>query len=316
MRYEYSNKKMIEIKENVPLARKTTFQIGGSARYFVEVHFDEHIQGALAWARERDMRFVILAGGSNVLVPDEGLDALVIKITNNRFSFSEDGVMAAAGCNLLELIRAAADVGLGGWEKLAGIPGTIGGAVRGNAGAFGPEIKDFVTWVKVLDSDSGETHEFSNAECEFAYRMSHFKRHPELIITDVHIKLQKTDAAESKRLIAETIQERERRHIQNVRAAGSFFMNPVAPETVRELFEKEKNAKSREGRVPAGWLIEKAGQKGARVGDAEASMQQANYIVNAGSATAADVKALAAQIKKSVREKFGVDLSEEAVVWV
>ncbi len=116
-------------------------------------------------------------------------------------------------------------------------------------------------------------------------------------------------------LIEETIRERERRHIQNVRAAGSYFMNPVAPAHIRELFETEKNTTSREGRVPAGWLIEKAGMKGARVGGAVASEQHVNYLKNDGNATAKDVKELARRIKEAVRERFDISLQEEAVVF-
>ena len=120
---------------------------------------------------------------------------------------------------------------------------------------------------------------------------------------------------ESLRKIEETIAEREKRHLQNVAAAGSFFMNPVAPVDVVALFEKEKHVKSRDSRVPAGWLIEKAGLKGVRVGEAIASEQHPNYIVNTGGATAKDVLALAAKIKDEVKKQFAVDLHEEAAVF-
>ena len=144
--------------------------------------------------------------------------------------------------------------------------------------------------------------------------MSFFKKHPEWIVLDVRIQLKSVEPKEGTRLIEETIAERERRHIQNVRAAGSYFLNPVVPETVRDMFEKEKGVKSREGRIPAGWLIEKAGMKGARKGDAAASVQHPNYLVNLGGASSSDVRALASEIKKKVKEKFGVELQEEAVV--
>lgn len=306
---------MIRIEEQIPLAGYSTFEVGGSARYFVEVRSEEEVRESLAWAREKNIRFTILAGGSNVVIPDEGLDALVIKISGDKYSIVGTIVEADAGVNLLSLIRAASNEKLGGWEKLAGIPGTIGGAVRGNAGAFGPEIKDFISWVRAINTSTGETHEFSNTECEFAYRMSYFKKHPEWVILRVHLELQRVNATESRRQVEETIGEREKRHIQNVRAAGSYFINPIAPQTIREQFEKEKNTRSREGRVPAGWLIEKAGLKGARIGDAEASHQHPNYIVNTGKATSEEVRELAGLIKRVVKEKFGVELEEEAVVW-
>ncbi len=122
------------------------------------------------------------------------------------------------------------------------------------------------------------------------------------------------DAASFEKIIGETIAEREKRHIQNVRAAGSYFLNPVAPAALVAEFEAEKGVASREGRVPAGWLIEKAGLKGTRVGDAAVSEQQANYLINTGAATAADVRELAGNIKEEVRRQFNVVLIEEAVI--
>lgn len=305
---------MQEVKEHVPLAPLTTFNIGGPARYFVDVRSESGIKSAIAWANERSLKFVVLGGCSNVLVPDEGLNALIIHFVGNLYGI-KDGVFDSwAGTNLLVAIKSCAEQGFGGCEKLAGIPGTIGGAVRGNAGAFGSEIKDFVTKVRALNSTTGGTKEFSNAECDFSYRHSFFKDHPEWIITRVSLQLQKIDPATSAQLASETIAEREKRHLQNVKAAGSFFMNPVAPANIVEMFEKEKKVKSREDRVPAGWLIEKAGMKGATVGGAIASLQHPNYIVNQRSATAADVRQLAEKVRTAVHRQFQIQLAEEAAL--
>ena len=305
----------LEIQKHVPLAPLTTFKIGGEAKYFVEVSNEREVKEAIQWAREKSTPFVILAGGSNVLIPDKGLDALVIRVVGDDHTIGGNLLDANPGCNLLSLIRALGEKGLGGWEKLAGIPGSIGGAVRGNAGAFGSEIKDFLERVKVFNIKTGEIREFGNAECEFAYRDSFFKKNPEWVIVRVFIRLQSIETSESQRLTDETVAEREKRHIQNVRAAGSFFMNPVASPEVVLMFEKEKGVKSRGGRVPAGWLIEKTGMKGSSVGDAQASLRHPNYIVNNGNATASDVLVLAGNIKREVREQLGVELQEEAVIF-
>lgn len=305
----------LNIKEHVALAALTTFEIGGVARYFVEVSTEDEVSKAVRWAKEKNIPFIMLAGGSNVLVPDTGLEALVVKVKSNEWKAQGELLEADAGCSLLALIRAAGENGLGGWEKLAGIPGTIGGAVRGNAGAFGSEIKDFVERVRALNTESGEIKDFTNTESDFSYRHSYFKDHPEWIITRITLALHPVQYDISYQLTNETILERERRHLQNVRAAGSFFMNPIAPPNVIEMFEKEKQMKSRGGRVPAGWLIEKAGMKGIQVGDAQASLQHPNYIVNNGNATALQVRELAEKIKSAVEEKFGVRLEEEAVVF-
>src|SRR3990167_8874423 len=151
---------ILDIQENVPLAPMTTFKIGGPARYFVVAKSEADIREALDWAKERKLRHIIWAGGSNVLVPDEGIEALVMCIENQDLSFFSNTLEADAGCNLLSLIRTASEKGLGGWEKLAGIHGTLGGAVRGNAGAFGPEIKDFAQKVRAFNTGTGDIREF------------------------------------------------------------------------------------------------------------------------------------------------------------
>ena len=304
----------MNLRENVALAPLTTFEIGGPAKYLVDVRSESEIREALAWAKDKGVPFVILGGGSNVLVPDSGLDALTIRLRGDLYSCNSGAVDSWAGTDLLKTIQAMGMQGWGGWEKLAGIPGTIGGAVRGNAGAFGPEIKDFVTRVRALNAESGEMRDFTNPECDFSYRHSFFKDHPEWIITRVFLRLEKIEPAESTRLAEETIAEREKRHLQNVRAAGSYFMNPKAPQEIVAMFEHEKQVKSREGRVPAGWLIEKAGMKGVTVGGAIASLQHPNYIVNQGNATAENVTQLADEVKEAVKSQFGVELHEEAAI--
>ncbi len=306
----------LNVQSDVPLAPLTTFNIGGSAKYFADVLTEGEMREAIVWAKEKGIDFVILSGGSNALIPDEGLNKLVIHIRKGNFTISERTLMTDAGCNLLELIRAASKKNLGGWERLAGIPGTIGGAIRGNAGAFGTEIKDFPLKIRALNYRTAEIREFQNADCDFSYRHSFFKDNPGWIITSLAVRLLKVAGAESLRLIEETIAEREKRHLQNICAAGSYFMNPVAPREVQEIFEREKGIKSREGRVPAGWLIEKAGMKGAKVGGAIASPQHPNYLVNIGGATARDVRNLAEKIKNAVTEQYGVQLKEEAEVFL
>lgn len=305
---------MQEVKNDFPLAPLTTFRIGGSAQHFVDVRSEGEVREAIVWAKEHGVRLVVLAGGSNVLIPDGGLDALVMRMRGDLYEFGDGTVDAWAGTNLLVLIEAMGKLGWGGWEKLAGIPGSIGGAVRGNAGAFGPEIQDFVTSVRAMNLKTGETRDFVHSECDFSYRHSFFKDNPDWLVLRVQLKLEKIEPEESALKAAETIGEREKRHLQNVQAAGSFFMNPTAPAHIVEQFETEKQVKSRESRVPAGWLIEKAGLKGAKVGDAIASLQHPNYIVNQGQATAHDVRNLAQLIKLEVSSQFGVELREEAAL--
>jgi UDP-N-acetylmuramate dehydrogenase len=256
----------------------------------------------------------MLGGGSNMLAPDEGLQALVLRMANKGIAREGTALRVAAGEALLDAVRYAAGQGLGGLESLAGIPGTVGGAVRGNAGAFGTEIKDALVSATALDADTGETRVFGNAECEFAYRTSYFKAHPGLIILEAEFALAPVEPMEADKKIMHTLAERTKRHIQDIRSAGSFFKNPFVSRQLQEAFEKEKGAQSKGGRVPAGWLMDRAGLRGASVGDAVASEYHTNYFLNAGAATSAQVKELAAKAKEKVFTEFGVRLEEEAVV--
>ncbi len=172
------NNMALDIRENVALAPYTTFEIGAEARYFIDVWSEDDMREALVWAKEKGIRHMILSGGSNVLAPGENFEAVVIHIVGDWHENKEGLIDAWTGTTLLDLIRVTGMDGWGGWEKLAGIPGTIGGAVRGNAGAFGPEIKDFVTKVRALNVKNDEMREFSNAECDFSYRQSIFKQNP------------------------------------------------------------------------------------------------------------------------------------------
>lgn len=300
------------IHEHMPLAPLSTFRIGGPARWLVSVGSTEELKRALRFAQAQEVSYTLLAGGSNVLIADAGVPGIVIHLENGRFRIAGEYVYVEAGVPLEGLIREMANRGLGGFESLVGIPGSVGGAVRGNAGAFGTEIKDVVTEVRALDTRTGTFFDFCNNACEFSYRDSVFKHEPQWIITHVVLKLHKMDTGTLERTIATTITERERRHLQRVRAAGSFFKNPQAPPAVRALFEYEKQTRCVGRRVPAGWLIEKVGAKGASVGGALASEQHPNYLLNnTGDATANDVLELARQIHEKVLERYNISLEPE-----
>ncbi len=282
--------------------------------YFVQSERVEDIQGAYAFAKEKALPVVVLGGGSNVVVPDDGLDAVVIKIANKGIRQESTTLIVAAGETLLDVVKFAASKGMGGLEGLAGVPGTVGGAVRGNAGAFGVEIKDVLVSATVLDVATGETKTFDVVECAFLYRTSYFKTHAGFVVLEATFALTSTEPPASEARIMHTLAERHKRHIQDIKSAGSFFKNPVVSPELQQLFKEEKGAESKEGRVPAGWLMDRAGLRGARVGDAVASEHHTNYFLNAGKATAAEVKELAAKARAAVKKEFGVELEEEAVV--
>ncbi len=304
----------MDIKRNVPLANHTSFKIGGDAKYFIFVTNEEELVKAVKWAKENDTEYFILSGGSNVLFSDYGFDGLVIKMDMaNRISF-EENVTVSAGVSLKRFLELLAINSLSGFENLYGIPGSIGGAIRGNAGAFGVEIKDNLVKVRVFDSVKEEFAELDKEDMNFKYRYSLIKDNPHLIITHAVFEFDRGNEFDIRKQMFDILKEREKRQLQNVKAAGSFFKNPHAPKEVQKLFEEDKGVESKGGRVPAGWLIDKLGFKGKKVGGAMVSETSANYILNVNNATCEDVLNLAGDIKKKVEREFDILLEEEVSI--
>jgi len=303
---------MIKMQENVPLAPLTSFRIGGNAKFYVEIGSVDELKEALIFAKDKDIKFYVLASGSNLLVSDNGFDGLIIRMKMNDVSAHGELLTAQAGAALIKAINTAAENGLSGMEKMAGIPGTVGGGVRGNAGAFGTEIKSCVKSVEAFDTSKMEIVSFDLTECNFAYRTSVFKENKNLIVVSATFALQKGDVSEIKKLTMDTIMMRASKGLHGVKSAGSFFMNPVTDnKQLLTDFEKEKGTPARNNTLPAGWVIEQAGLLGKKIGGAQISELHANYVVNAGDATASDVIMLVSFVKQQVRDQFGIQLTEE-----
>lgn len=303
---------MLNIQENISLADHTTFRIGGPAKYFTEVVSVEELKEALRYARENQLEFFILGGGSNVLADDRGFAGLVIKMKLNGIKIEGEKMEVAAGVPLAKAISESIKQSLDGLEWAAGVPGTMGGAVRGNAGAFGGEIGNVVESVKVLDVDTLETGVYEAEKCEFGYRRSIFKQNRNLIILLATLKLTAGNAEESRKKTREIIAQRIAKQPKGAASAGSFFINPVVDnDKLIQEFEAEKGVQSKDRKVPAGWLIDRAEMRGKKLGGAMVSDIHPNYIINAGRATAEDVVMLASLVKQQVRDKLGVQLYEE-----
>lgn len=303
----------MEVQEHTPLAPHTTFSIGGNARYFVEARTLDDVQQSIALAQQLHVSVFVLGGGSNTLVHDEGFDGLVIKmsLTQVQIDTEHSTVTAGAGAILRNVIMQSAQKGLSGWAGMYGIPGTIGGAVRGNAGAFGSEMKDVCTGVRAWNSATHEERMFTTEECLFGYRQSFFKKNPEWVILEATLRLTKVSPGEAVAQAEATLVERQKRQIQDIKSAGSFFMNPTVPEAIQKLFEAEKGTPARDGRVPAGWLIDKCGLKGLQEGPVQTGARSANYLINTGGATATEVRATAQKIHDAVYTTFNVDMTPE-----
>lgn len=302
---------MLSIQENILLAPYTTFKIGGPARWFVCVRTAKELQEAFVWAKTKELQTFLLGGGSNILVSDKGFSGLVIHLESSDPRREDFSLIAFAGTTLSSVVDMARDCSLEGMQNLAGIPGLVGGAVRGNAGAFGVEMKDIVFSVKALNGKTLEEKVFSNEECHFSYRMSVFKEEG-WIVTEVVFKLRPGDKETLAKTMEEIVAQRNAKHDQSAFCAGSFFINPIVEnEELRKEFEKETNVLCRENKVPAGWLIDKMGLRGKQMGGAMVSEMHPNYIVNTGEATAEDVVMLMSYVKQQVRDGLGVQLTQE-----
>ena len=286
--YLESIKKLgLTVKTNEPLAKYTTFKIGGPADFFVEVEEEEKLPKLIKLLKELKLPYFILGGGSNLLVADEGFRGVAIKISNIKYKISNRRIVVGAGVSLGRLVELASKNSLAGLEFAAGIPGTVGGAVRGNAGAWGQAIGDRVKRVKIL-TPRGEIKWIKASDCHFSYRQSRFKKTKEIIL-EVELELEKGNKKEIQEKISQNLAKRATQPKEP--SAGCIFVNPKP--------------------FAAGELIDKCGLKGKRIGDAQISPKHANFIVNLGKARAAEVIKLIKLIKEKVKEKFGVELEEE-----
>lgn len=309
---------MLHIQENMPLALYSVFKIGGPARFFAVVKTKDELIEALQFAKEKNQPFFMLGAGSNILVSDNGFNGLGIKNELNAILVDEDArtIRADAGVSMPRLVAEAAKKSIAGFEWGIGIPGSIGGSVRGNAGAFGKEIKDVLVTTEVYDSETGTVEQFSNSACVFGYRDSVFKHASNLVILSAEFRGVAGDKEEIQKKIREISETRLKTQDIGAKCAGCVFKNPEWRQTaknkeqmVRE-FSDLAQFQDRET-IPAGYLIERAGLKGKRIGNAEVSQAHANYIINEGGATADEVTRLITLIKESVRQTYGILLEEE-----
>jgi len=284
------------IRTDVELSPYTTFRTGGRADRFLEVHSAEEMGRAIALAHSLSLPFFILGGGSNVLFDDDGVRGLVIRNISSRVSFRDTAVVAESGISLAALLSDAQKRGLGGLEFLAGIPGSLGGAIFGNAGAYGRSIGNCIEQATIITPD-GEERSVSREYLQFGYRSSRLKAEGGIVLSaTLSLKPADPDAIlhEMKRII----EERRQKHPAAMGSCGCYF----------------KNVDGKDGsgrRISAGRLLEEAGAKGITFGNACVSSLHANFILNHGGATSEEIRNLGEMCKQLVKEKFGIDLEEE-----
>lgn len=286
-----------KIQRNVPLKPLTTFRIGGPAQYFFFAETEEDLAAAIVWATVQKLPFFLLGAGSNILVADEGFPGLVVKLGNGfaSISFDEKNNQVTAGAAVLlpGLGKTLTDLGWEGFEFMCGIPGTIGGAVVMNAGTKNGEIKDVLATARVMRMD-GTVHSLACNELEFGHRTSYFKKSSDLILSVTFTLSKREDPLLLRERVRKSLADRSAKQPKNSRNCGSVF-------------------KSVNDGMQAWKYIDKAGFKGTSEGDALVAEEHANWIINRGSATAADVKNLIRNIQTEVKEKFDVSLEREVI---
>jgi len=281
----------IHIQE--PMSAHTTFRVGGAADCLIEIETVEQLQKLQHYLKELGISYVVLGNGSNTLVSDAGYEGIVLQIGSRMSQIRVEGcrIFAKAGALLSQVARAALEHGLTGMEFASGIPGTVGGAVVMNAGAYGGDMSGIVTHVEVVDRE-GEILELYNDAMEFGYRTSTIHHQP-FTVTEVAFSLKKGNKEQIKARMDEMAQMRREKQPLEYPSAGSTFKRP-------------------EGYF-AGKLIMDAGLKGFGIGGAQVSEKHCGFVINTGNATASDIAALIREIQKRVKEQFRVDLETEVV---
>jgi UDP-N-acetylmuramate dehydrogenase len=280
------------VSEEEPLASRTSFGIGGPADFFVELGRPQAIEELIQGCAERGIPYLLLGAGTNLLVADAGVEGLVVRVVNREHHVDGRQVRAGAGLKMMRLARIVAEAGLRGFEFAIGVPGTVGGAVYQNAGCWGKELREVLVGVEGFMPNAG-IQRWKPADLHFAYRTSALREGALKggLVVEATIQLERGDGEEAKALMAKLTRERGETQPIKTKNCGSVFKNPPGDS--------------------AGRLVQAAGLKGAREGNAVVSPMHGNFIVNEGGATAADVKKLIERVQAEVRRRFNVDLETE-----
>lgn len=282
-------------KKDEPLSNHCTFRIGGPADFFCTAKSTEELQHLIEEAKSSALPYFIFGGGSNILFSDKGFRGVVIKIDSKAVEIKNNEITADAGVTVSQLIKTAAENNLQGLEKWIGLPGTVGGAVRGNAGCNGLETAEILTECQVFDPETTQIKTLTNKDLQYAYRESRLKHTNEIVLTATFKLTPANLTKEEQQFLLDQIRQNRYETQPPGFSSGSFFKNP-----------SQQN--------PAGKLIDQAGLKGTQIGKAKISEKHGNFLQNLGGATASDILALAKLIKKEVRTKFNINLEEEVQV--
>lgn len=299
----------LQVSENVPLARHTRFAIGGSARFFADASTEAALAAAIETIRSEGAALSVIGGGTNLVVSDAGFDGVVLRYIAGSIDITGEFTSAGAGAVLQSLVDATIDAGLHGIQTMTGIPGWVGGAIYGNAGAYGQSIHERVESVRFFDGRV--VREIGNAECEFRYRESIFKQRKDWIVLSATLRLEPGDGAALRATADGILKIRNEKYPPTMRCAGSIFKNLLLVELPESVRAQVPERVVREGKVPSAYFLEVAGAKGMSDGGIRVADYHANLIYNDAGGTAEQVRRIIDELKGRVRERFGFDLEEE-----
>lgn len=302
------------VRENIALKDHTTYRIGGPARAYVALERVEDLPGIIEIVRRRQEPYFLLGGGSNILVSDRGFPGTVIHIQNKGMTVNGERLVAQAGESLADVIGRSIEAGLGGLEWGTSVPGTIGGAVVGNAGAFWGAMDQVVRKVTAYDPSRGIFRTYLNPECGFRYRTSLFKHSGE-IVSEIEFQLTPMDKHELRRKSETIRQYRANRHPTEP-SVGSVFKNIDDKKFIGPFLESHPDAREEytrrwKSKIPTAYLIDLCGLKGLRLGGAQIAYKHSAFIINAANARAEEVIMMVGLIKERVWNAFGIHLKEE-----
>ncbi len=299
----------LTVTPNALLSHYTRFGIGGPADALVDASSEESFAAARDELVQAGLPHTVIGGGSNLVVHDDGFRGIVLRFVAGEIAVYGSRIRAEAGADLEELVDVSIANGLAGIHTMKRIPGWVGGAIYGNAGAYGHSIHESVRSVRFFDGE--EVREFDNAACEFHYRESIFKKHKDWIVFSADLDFPAGDAAELKREADEIQRTRDEKFPLTMKCAGSIFKNILAADLSPSLRERVPEKVVREGKIASAWFLEQVGAKGMKDGGIEVAAYHANLIYNAGGGTAEQVCRILEELKRRVDAQFGLSLEEE-----
>jgi UDP-N-acetylmuramate dehydrogenase len=306
---QFTGSPEVAVLRDVPLAPHTRFGIGGPADVFVETADAASFMLAKKIAAASGLETVVIGGGSNLIVSDVGFRGVVLKLVNREICAAGTSVYVESGLLLQALVDFTVDSGLKGLETMTGIPGFVGAAIYGNAGAYGHSIMERVSKVRFFDGEA--VREFDNAACEFRYRESVFKRRKDWIILSAELAMEAGDGLPLRETADRILATRNKKYPPTMKCAGSIFKNYLLAELPAAVASELPGNVVIEGKVPSAWFLEQVGAKGMRVGDICVADYHANLIYNTGCGTARDLVAVIGELKRRVTGRWGIPLEEE-----